>query len=99
MEPFNIKISDIGKEITLTILPQDDEYKIIYFGGIVGGLKQENNELHFIKPEDIIPGSLPLYKYKQADSTAAEEELKLTNNVLEAIKTEVQKTLSNLLDH
>ncbi|RZK59800.1 MAG: hypothetical protein EOO91_03895 [Pedobacter sp.] len=94
MQPFNIKIKTVGQEITLTVLPQDDEYKIIYFGGIIGGLRQENDELHFIKPEDVIPGGLPLYKYKQADSTAAEEEIKLTKEVLLAIKNEVKSVIS-----
>lgn len=93
MEPFNIKINVAEKEITLTILPQDDEYKIIYFGGIIGALRQENDNLNFIRPEDVVPGSLPLYKYKQTDSAAAETELKLTNEVLRTIKSEVQKTL------
>ncbi|TCC88085.1 hypothetical protein EZ428_20400 [Pedobacter frigiditerrae] len=96
MEPFNIKIRVTEKVITLTILPKDNQYKIIYFGGIIGGLKQENNNLIFIKPENIVPGSLPLYNYKQADSTASETQLRLTNEVLQDIKIEVQKTLKNL---
>jgi len=59
MEAFNIKINVAAKETTLTILPQDDEYKIIYYGGIIGALKQQNSHFTFVKPEDAVPGTLP----------------------------------------
>lgn len=93
MQPFNIKVNAVGKEITLTILPQDDEYKIIYFGGIIGGLKQEKDTLNFIKPEDVVPSSLPLYQHKQAESTVVEEELALTDDMLQSIKNKVELAL------
>lgn len=99
MEAFNIKINVAAKEITLTILPQDDEYKIIYFGGIIGALKQGKNHFDFVKPENVVPGTLPLYKYKQTESAAAEAELKLTKVVLTAIINEVELVLSTVLDN
>jgi len=35
---FNIKFGYGQKEVTLTILPQKDYFKIIYFGGIMGAV-------------------------------------------------------------
>ncbi len=65
MEPFNIRITHYGKEITLTINPENDYFKIIYYGGIVGAIKKVGEQWELLKEEDIEPGGLPLYDYKK----------------------------------
>jgi hypothetical protein len=70
MEPFNIKIEREGQEVTLTILPTDDGYyKVIYYGGILGAVKKEENTRTWTKvPDDeVIAGELPLYHHVDED--------------------------------
>jgi hypothetical protein len=93
MEPFNIKINVVNKEVTLTILPQDEEYKIIYFGGIIGALRPDDDHFKFIKPEYVTPGSLPLYEYKQPESLVEEVELSLTDELLKQITKAIKKAI------
>lgn len=93
MEAFNIKINTKGKEMTLTILPIDLEYQIIYYGGIIGALKQSGTELQFIEPEDTTPGHLPLYSYKQSDSPEDEPEFKMDKQALAQIIDAVKGTI------
>lgn len=95
MEAFNIKINIKGKETTLTILPEKNEYKIIYFGGIIGALQPKADDFDFIKPGDVSPGSLPIYKYKQAESTATEPEIKLSPAILTVIKNKVKSIIQH----
>lgn len=65
MKPFNIKVGFGEHEVTLTILPSDQgHYIVIYFGGIIGAVKQDQDgELwEQVPDEDIVPGNLPLYE-------------------------------------
>ncbi|RZL46805.1 MAG: hypothetical protein EOP00_13845 [Pedobacter sp.] len=80
MEPFNIKISHHNNEVTLTILPEKDYFKIIYFGGIVGAIKPVGHEWVLVEEEEIEPGDLPLYEYKHG---YADERPKLELNLPE----------------
>ncbi|TKC09964.1 hypothetical protein FA048_07065 [Pedobacter polaris] len=68
MEPFNIKINHNQQEITLTILPEKDYFKIVYFGAIVGAIKQLDHDWELVAEDEIEPGILPLYDYKQSYS-------------------------------
>ncbi len=66
MEPFNIKIGFGENEVTLTILPAEEGYyKVIYYGGILGAIRYENDTDGWeIVPEDeYTAGDLPLYEY------------------------------------
>lgn len=61
-EAFNIKVGYGEKEVTLTILPhQEGYYKVIYFGGIMGGVYYQDGEWELLGSEDIDAGDLPFY--------------------------------------
>jgi hypothetical protein len=64
MEPFNIRIPHKGREITLTIQPEKDYFKIIYYGGIVGAIKNYDTDWELVAADEMEPGNLPLYDYK-----------------------------------
>lgn len=69
MEPFNIRIHHQNQDITLTILPENDYYKIIYFGAIVGAIRQLKYDWELVPEEEIEPGNLPPYDHKQGYDT------------------------------
>ena len=90
MEPFNIKVNIATKEITLTILPiAANVYKLIYNGGIIGGIDLSAKRHKFVEPETLEPGGLPLYDYKKG--VVAEEPLTLTNDVMDQIALEIEQ--------
>lgn len=65
MRAFNIKVGFGKQEVTLTILPADKgQYIVIYFGGVIGAVKQDRDgELwEQVPDEDIVAGNLPLYE-------------------------------------
>ena len=89
MEAFNIKINANEKELTLTILPiEANAYKIIYNGGILGGINITETDYQFIEPEDLEPGDLPLYEYKQGESV--EEPIELTSAIIKEIVAQLR---------
>ncbi len=64
MEPFNIKIGYGVNEVTLTILPADNDcYKVIYSGAIIGAVKLDIDCWESVPEEDIVAGDLPFYKH------------------------------------
>jgi len=66
MEAFNIRIGYGENEVTLTILPTSDGYyKVIYYGGILGAVRLENDMESWenVPDDEIIAGDLPLYKH------------------------------------
>jgi hypothetical protein len=64
MEPFNIKICYGDNDVTLTILPMpDNQYKVIYYGAILGALKHETDTWEVIPPDDLEAGDLPFYQH------------------------------------
>lgn len=91
--PFNIKIDHKGKELTLTIIPEEDYFKIVYFGGIIGAIRKTGSEWELMETEEIEPGDLPWYEYKQS-YTEEEPELRLSlpeiNRIAGAIENEIQ---------
>ena len=64
MKAFNINIDHRGKELTLTIIPFEDYYKIVYFGGILGAVKQVGSGWILLTQEQIDPGQFAPYDYK-----------------------------------
>ncbi|MET1055057.1 MAG: hypothetical protein ABWY16_07090 [Pedobacter sp.] len=66
MDVFNIKIGFGQNELTLTILPTDEgQYKIIYYGGVLGAIRLEaDNETWEKVPDDELEaGDLPFYRH------------------------------------
>jgi len=66
MEVFNIRIGFGENELTLTILPTEEGYyKVIYFGGILGAVRLDDEQHGWEKvpDEEIEAGDLPFYKH------------------------------------
>ena len=66
MKPFNIKVGFGEHEVTLTILPTSEgHYMVIYFGGIIGAIKQDQDGESWeqLPDEDIVSGNLPIYEH------------------------------------
>ena len=77
MEPFNIRIPHKDEELTLTILPEKDYFKVVYFGGIVGAMKEVDGAWVLLPEEEIDPGDLPFYDYKMSVDDQPKLELSL----------------------
>lgn len=61
-EAFNIKVGYGEKEVTLTILPDSKgNYKVIYYGGIMGGVFYKDGDWELISVEELEAGDLPVY--------------------------------------
>ena len=58
---FNIKIGSGQNQVTLTILPKHDHFKVIYFGGVMGAVRCVDAEWILIDPEETEIGDLPEY--------------------------------------
>lgn len=63
MEVFNIKIGFGKNEVTLTILPTEKYYKVIYYGAVLGAVRpEEDNETwEKVPDEEVEAGDLPFY--------------------------------------
>jgi hypothetical protein len=64
MQPFNIKIPVQNEEVTITILPTDQEYfKVVYYGHVLGAIHYDKNinKWSLVDPSEIIVGDLPPY--------------------------------------
>lgn len=89
MEVFNIKIGYGKNELTLTILPtQQGYYKVIYYGGILGAVRLENDNETWEKvpEEEIEPGDLPFYQH---DLTADRLDIVLDEHTVHRIGEEI----------
>lgn len=65
MKPFNININVQQQSVAVTILPiADNEYKVIYYGGILGAIRYEVSlkEWQKIPDEDVVTSDLPPYE-------------------------------------
>lgn len=91
MKPFNIHIQNNEQEVTLTILPEQDYYKIIYFGGIIGAIKEFDGGWELLPEEEIEAGSLPFYDFKH--SITDEPKLKLTLPKINQIAAEIENVI------
>ena len=89
MEAFNIRIGYGENEVTLTILPTSDGYyKVIYYGGILGAVRQEDDMESWedVPDDEIIAGDLPLYKH---DLTADRLDVVLDEITIKRIGEEI----------
>jgi hypothetical protein len=78
VKPFNIHILNNEESLTLTILPENNYFKIIYLGGIVDALKKLESDWELMPQEEIEAGSLPFYDYKKSIDNTPKLELNLT---------------------
>ena len=86
MKPYNIKISYGKDEVTLTILPSGEYYKVIYYGGILGGVCFDGKDWDLLDADQIIAGDLPLYEPGRVGERI---EIELTDHVVERIGWEI----------
>jgi hypothetical protein len=63
MTPFNIEINHNDQAITLTIIPKDDYFKIVYLGGILGAIRKKQSDWFLLKAEEIEPDELAPFDY------------------------------------
>lgn len=94
MEPFNIHIVHNNQQLTLTILPTADYYKIIYYGGIVAGIRKSGDEWLVMEEEEIEPGDLPMYDEKKGLSEEPALELNLIQ--INQIAVQIEKHQSKI---
>lgn len=89
MKVFNIKIGFGDNELTLTILPAEEYYKVIYYGGILGAvrLESDNETWEKVPDEEVEPGDLPLYKH---DLTADRLDVVLDEHTIQRIGEEIR---------
>jgi hypothetical protein len=67
MTAFNIDIELDDQQITLTIIPKDDYFKIVYSGGILGAIRKQESDWILLEAEEIEPGELKPLDYKQTE--------------------------------
>ena len=77
MEPFNIHIQNNEDEVTLTVLPEKNYYKIVYYGGIIEAIKEYDGGWELLAEEEIEAGGLPFYDYKHGVDDQPKLELNL----------------------
>ena len=63
MDPFNIRIKNQEQDITLTVLPGENEcYKIIYYAAVLTAVqKTQGEDWMIVSKDDIEAGDLPFY--------------------------------------
>ena len=88
-EVFNIKIEVESLEITLTILPVEAYYKVIYYGGELGAIRltADQSAWEKVPDEEVEAGDLPLYKH---DPTADRLDIVLDENTIPLIGEEIK---------
>lgn len=84
---FNIKFGYGQQEVTLTILPKEEYFKVIYFGGIMGAVRVLEGEWDLIEVEDLEGGDLPLYA---PDLKGERLEVVLDEDTVDAIGREIE---------
>ena len=77
MEPFNIRIQNNEEAVTLTVLPEKNYFKIVYYGGIIGAIKEFDGGWELLAEEEIEVGDLPFYDYKHGVDDQPKLELNL----------------------
>lgn len=88
MEPFNIKISHGSRQLTLTILPlEDDVFKIIYYNGILGGVKKQRKQWELLSLDEVAGEDLPFYEPKHGEDRI---EIELTEQIADRIGVEIE---------
>lgn len=95
MKAFNIHVPS-ENNLTLTILFADKQFKIIYEGGIIGALKIKASGYEFISAEEVVPGQLPLYDYKQTNENLNGDPFILNDQNLNEIAEQIRLTAKSL---
>lgn len=95
MKAFNIHVPS-ENNLTLTILFADKQFKIIYEGGIIGGLKFSTDGYHLIPAEEVIPGQLPLYDYKKTNENLDTKPFIFNDQNLKEIAEQIQLEAKSL---
>jgi len=92
MEPFNIKVGFGENEVTLTILPTENFYKVVYYGGILGAIKYENDTdgWELMSREEYTAGDLPFYTQELNSDRL---EFVLDDNMVDHIGEEIENKL------
>ncbi|WP_316805399.1 hypothetical protein [Pedobacter nototheniae] len=93
MSPFNIHIVHHQHNLTLTILPESDYYKIIYFGGIIGAIRNRETGWELVPEEEILPGDLPPFDYQHNEENRPQ--LHLNTLQINYIAGEIENHLSH----
>lgn len=97
MEPFNIKIGYGANEVTLTILPiGDQQFKVIYYAAVLGGVKYVVDCWEAIAPEDLEAGDLPFYHH---DVNSGNVNIVLNDATVDEIGAEIEHLLPNEADY
>ncbi|MCZ4243550.1 hypothetical protein O0955_05975 [Pedobacter sp. HCMS5-2] len=74
-------------------MPEEDYYKIIYFGGIIGAIRNLGNDWELVPEEDILPGDLPPFDYQHGRQDWPE--LHLNTLEINQIAGEIENHLSH----
>ncbi|MDQ0638677.1 hypothetical protein QF042_002242 [Pedobacter sp. W3I1] len=69
MTAFNIEIDHNDQAITLTIVPKDDYFKIVYLGGILGAIRKQESDWILLKAEEIELEELAPFDYKLTENS------------------------------
>lgn len=64
METFNINIEHEGEPVTLTVIPENDYFKIVYFEGILGAIKKAGSDWELLKEGEFEAGYFAPFDYK-----------------------------------
>jgi len=86
-EVFNIRLEYRTEEVTLTILPREKYYKVIYFGGVMGAVYCVAGKWNWIEAKDLEGGDLPMYI---PDQKADRLELVPDKHVVNSIGREIE---------
>jgi hypothetical protein len=86
-EAFNVKINYGNQAVTLTILHHKDYFKVIYFGGIIGAVRQVDGEWELMDFQEIDAGDLPRYT---PDAKGERLEIVLDEHTVYAIGKEIE---------
>lgn len=84
---LNIRIGYGKKEVTITLVKHRDYYKVIYFGGIMGGIQHFDGEWELMDPADVEAGDLPPYT---PDLKGDRLEMVLDEHTINAIGKEIE---------
>lgn len=91
MDSFNIKIAYGTNEILLSILPsQNNTYKIIYYGGILGTICHDGKDWELVTVEETFQDHLPPYRPGEIGERV---EIELTDHVVDRIGWEIELEL------
>ncbi|MEJ5995821.1 hypothetical protein WG904_15430 [Pedobacter sp. Du54] len=92
MQPFNIHIQNNEEEITLTIIPEKNYYKIVFYGGIIGAIEAFEGGWKLLEEEEIEAGDLPFYDYKHGVDNQPKLELNLPK--INQIAAEIENVIN-----